>query len=139
MNILARSIVGVARSCLGNSIEGFEQIRLGSTLSQLHRKKGYKKFRKNKNPLDGKPFAKGIVLKTVIRKPKKPNSANRKCVVVRLSTGKEMTAYIPGIGHNLQEHNVVLCRVGRVQDTPGIKIKCVRGKYDLPHVIKKPQ
>ncbi|XP_053978252.1 40S ribosomal protein S12, mitochondrial [Hylaeus volcanicus] len=169
MNILARSITSIARSCLGNSIEGsrphltqlysnpgiqgsllnaarsclgnimqgFEQIRLGSSLLQMHRRgKTYKK-RKNKNPLDGKPFAKGVVLRTVIKKPKKPNSANRKCVVVRLSTGKEMTAYVPGIGHNLQEHNVVLCRPGRVKDTPGVKIRCVRGKYDLPHPMKR--
>ncbi|KAF7388232.1 hypothetical protein HZH66_010999 [Vespula vulgaris] len=112
----------------------FEQIRWKSSLQQLH-KRGLKdkKVKKSKNPLSGKPFAKGIILRTVIKKPKKPNSANRKCVIVKLSTGKEMTAYVPGIGHNLQEHNVVLCRAGRLQDTPGVKIKCVRGKYDLPH------
>lgn len=87
--------------------------------------------------LGGKPFAKGVVLKTLVKKPRKPNSANRKCVLVRLSTGKEMVAYVPGEGHNLQEHNVVLCRVGRLRDTPGVKIKCVRGVYDLPHVVKR--
>lgn len=76
---------------------GLEQIRFGSTLWQMHRRGGpYKKPKPSKNPFDGKPFMKGIVLKTVIRKPKKPNSANRKCVVVRLSNGKEMTAYVPG-------------------------------------------
>jgi len=79
---------------------------------------------------------KGVVLKTVIKKPKKPNSANRKCVLVRLSNGKEATAYVPGEGHNLQEHNIVLIRCGRLQDVPGVKLKCIRGKYDLPHVIK---
>jgi len=79
---------------------------------------------------------KGVILKTLIKKPKKPNSANRKCVLVRLTNGKEMVAYVPGIGHNLQEHNVVLVRVGRLQDVPGVKLKCIRGKYDLPHVIK---
>ncbi|XP_015588082.1 40S ribosomal protein S12, mitochondrial isoform X2 [Cephus cinctus] len=115
---------------------GLQQIRCGSSLLQLHRKKGYKKKRPKRRPLDGKPFAKGVVLKTVIKKPKKPNSANRKCVLVRLSTGKEMVAYIPGVGHNLQEHNIVLCRVGRCQDVPGVKIKCVRGVYDLAHVVK---
>nr|KAF7413327.1 hypothetical protein H0235_013178 [Vespula pensylvanica] len=115
----------------------FEQIRWKCSLQQLH-KRGLKdkKVKKSKNPLSGKPFAKGVILRTVIKKPKKPNSANRKCVVVKLSTGKEMTAYVPGIGHNLQEHNVVLCRVGRLQDTPGVKIKCIRGKYDLPHKYK---
>ncbi|XP_043257565.1 40S ribosomal protein S12, mitochondrial isoform X2 [Colletes gigas] len=170
MNILTKSVVNIARSCLQNSIggirpqltrlcanpdiqgnllnnakssigsiiQGFEQIRLGSSLQRMHRLgRPYKVFNKKKNPLDGKPFAKGVVLKTLIKKPKKPNSANRKCVMVRLSTGKEMIAYVPKVGHNLQEHNVVLCKVGRLQDTPGVKIKCVRGKYDLPHPVKK--
>ncbi|EFA01882.1 small ribosomal subunit protein uS12m [Tribolium castaneum] len=107
------------------------------SLYRMHRTGPHIKERKPRRPLDGKPFMKGVVLKTLIKKPKKPNSANRKCVLVRLSNGKEMVAYIPGIGHNLQEHNIVLCRVGRVQDCPGVKIKCVRGKYDLGHVIKK--
>ncbi|OAD57455.1 40S ribosomal protein S12, mitochondrial [Eufriesea mexicana] len=116
---------------------GFAQVRLGSTLYRLHKYGDYRKQRKKKkNPLDGKPFAKGVVLKTLIRKPKKPNSANRKCVLVRLSTGKEMVAFIPGVGHNLQEHNMVLCRPGKLKDTPGVKIRCVRGKYDLGHPIK---
>ncbi|MFP3039004.1 MAG: 30S ribosomal protein S12 [Candidatus Hodgkinia cicadicola] len=108
-----------------------------SSLQQMHRTGPHIKNRPSRNPLDGKPFAKGVVLKTLIKKPKKPNSANRKCVLVRLSTGKEMVAYVPGIGHNLQEHNVVLVKVGRLQDVPGVKITCVRGKYDLPHVMKR--
>lgn len=106
-----------------------------ASLAQMHRSGPHIKKRKPKKPLDGNPFMKGVVLKTLIKKPKKPNSANRKCVLVKLSNGKEMVAYIPGIGHNLQEHNIVLCRVGKVQDCPGVKLKCVRGKYDLPHVI----
>ena len=114
------------------------------------------------NPLGPNvPFAKAVVLRPVVKKPKKPNSANRKCVVVRLSNGKELTAYVPGIGHNLQvhiysrlsyrvlnlehftfdncpqEHNVVLIRSGRLQDVPNVSTKCIRGKYDLPHVVKK--
>ncbi|XP_035738496.1 40S ribosomal protein S12, mitochondrial-like isoform X3 [Vespa mandarinia] len=130
-------LVNNMRASLGNMLQVFEQIRCKTTLQRLH-KMGLKdkKVKKSKNPFNGKPFAKGIILKTVIKKPKKPNSANRKCVIVKLSTGKEMTAYVPGIGHNLQEHNVVLCEVGRLQDTPGVKIKCIRGKYDLPHVKK---
>ena len=80
---------------------------------------------------------KGLVLKVLIKKPKKPNSANRKCVRVKLSTGEEATAYVPGIGHNLQEHHNVLVRGGRVQDTPGVQLKCVRGAYDLAHVKKE--
>ncbi|XP_055380575.1 40S ribosomal protein S12, mitochondrial [Condylostylus longicornis] len=111
--------------------------RYMASLQQMHRTGPHFKTRPPRQPLDGKPFAKGVILKTLIKKPKKPNSANRKCVLVRLSTGKEMVAYIPGIGHNLQEHNIVLTRVGRLQDVPGVKLKCVRGVYDLPHVIKK--
>ncbi|KAJ8719934.1 hypothetical protein PYW07_011977 [Mythimna separata] len=76
----------------------------------------------------------GKIIKTVI---KKPNSASRSCVLVRLSSGKEMVAYVRGIGHNLQEHNIVLVRVGRLKDCPGVKLKCVRGKCDLPQVIKQ--
>ncbi|KAL1453299.1 hypothetical protein WDU94_007451 [Cyamophila willieti] len=109
------------------------------TLWDMHVKGPHFKKRPPRQPLMGKPFAKGVVLKVLIKKPKKPNSANRKCVLVRLSTGKEMVAYIPGEGHNLQEHNIVLCRVGRVKDLPGVKIRCVRGVYDLPHVVKKTQ
>lgn len=119
------------------AVTTISKCNMGLSLYQMHRKGQHIKFRPPRQPLDGKPFAKGVILKTLIKKPKKPNSANRKCVLVRLSTGKEMVAYVPGIGHNLQEHNVVLCRVGRLRDTPGVKIKCVRGAYDLPHVIKQ--
>lgn len=108
-----------------------------ASIAQMHRTGPHFITRPPRQPLDGKPFAKGIILKTLIKKPKKPNSANRKCVLLRLSTGKEMVAYVPGIGHNLQEHNIVLVRVGKCQDVPGVKLKCVRGVYDLPHVIKK--
>uniref|UniRef100_A0A915JXB2 Small ribosomal subunit protein uS12m n=1 Tax=Romanomermis culicivorax TaxID=13658 RepID=A0A915JXB2_ROMCU len=72
------------------------------------------------------------------RNPKKPNSANRKCVVVRLSNGKEVTAYVPGEGHNLQEHSQVLVEGGRKKDLIGVKCKVIRGKYDCAKV-KKPE
>ena len=108
-----------------------------ATLNYMHKTGPIYKIRPKRDILSGQPFAKGVVLKTLIKKPKKPNSANRKCVLVRLSTGKEMVAYVPGEGHNLQEHNIVLVRVGRLRDTPGVKIKCIRGAYDLPHVFKK--
>lgn len=76
---------------------GFTEIkRMGSSLFQMHKKGPHVKPRIKKRPLGGNPFAKGVVLKTLIKKPKKPNSANRKCVLVRLSTGKEMVAYVPG-------------------------------------------
>ncbi|XP_033125797.1 28S ribosomal protein S12, mitochondrial-like [Anneissia japonica] len=97
-----------------------------------------KKADRNKNhPMDFRPQMKGVVLKTLIRKPKKPNSANRKCAKVRLSNGKEVIAFIPGEGHTLQEHNIVLVEGGRTQDLPGVKHTIVRGKYDCGHVIKK--
>ncbi|XP_033220537.1 40S ribosomal protein S12, mitochondrial isoform X2 [Belonocnema kinseyi] len=118
-------------------LSGLQLVRGKVSLYQMHRRGPLIKKRKRARPLDGNPFLKGVVLKTLIKKPRKPNSANRKCVLVRLSNGKEMTAYIPGIGHNLQEHNIVLCRVGRTKDLPGVKIKCVRGKYDLPHPVKR--
>jgi small subunit ribosomal protein S12 len=113
------------------------QERFVSSLQRMHKTGPHIKERIPKRPLDGNPFMKGVVLRTLIKKPKKPNSANRKCVLVRLSNGKEMVAYVPGIGHNLQEHNIVLCQVGRLKDCPGVKIRCVRGKFDLGHVIKK--
>ncbi|XP_014769819.1 28S ribosomal protein S12, mitochondrial [Octopus bimaculoides] len=106
-----------------------------ATLNQMHRSPWRPKIKK-KRPTFGLPFLRGIVLKTLIKKPKKPNSANRKCVRVRLSNGREATAYVPGEGHNLQEHSIVLVRGGRLQDVPGVKLKCVRGKYDLAHVKK---
>jgi len=112
-------------------------IRQIEPLEKMHLK-GFPKKKRKKNALGhGNPMLKAVVLKTLIKKPRKPNSANRKCVLVRLSTGKEMTAYIPGEGHSLQEHNIVYVRNGRVRDTPGVKIKCVRGKGDLGFVIKK--
>ncbi|KAH8286768.1 hypothetical protein KR018_006032 [Drosophila ironensis] len=126
-------------AAIQTGFQTFSALRGMASLQQMHRTGPHIKKRPPRQPLDGKPFAKGVVLKTLIKKPKKPNSANRKCVLVRLSTGKEMVAYIPGIGHNLQEHNIVLCRVGRLQDVPGVKLKAVRGVYDLAHVVKKNQ
>ncbi|XP_057329747.1 40S ribosomal protein S12, mitochondrial [Microplitis mediator] len=136
-SVEASKVWNLTKSCVDNAFTGLAEFkRMGSSLFQMHKKGPHVKKRNKRRPLDGKPFAKGVVLKTLIKKPKKPNSANRKCVLVKLSIGKEMVAYVPGIGHNLQEHNIVLCRVGRLKDTPGVKIKCVRGKYDLSHVIK---
>lgn len=108
-------------------------------LLSMHLKPFIKVKKKRRHIFNGQPFAKGVVLRTLIKKPRKPNSANRKCVLLRLSTGSEMVAYVPGEGHNLQEHNVVLAKIARLRDTPGVKIKCIRGAYDLPHVVKKPR
>jgi len=81
------------------------------------------------------PQKKGVCIRVVIRKPKKPNSALRKVAKVKLSNGQIIDAYIPGEGHNLQEHGIVLVRGGRVPDLPGVQYKCVRGKFDLAGVI----
>jgi small subunit ribosomal protein S12 len=80
------------------------------------------------------PFKRGVCLQVKTMTPTKPNSALRKVARVRLSNGKEVTAYIPGEGHNLQEHSVVLVRGGKINDLPGIKYTIVRGKYDLQGV-----
>ena len=91
---------------------------------------------KRRCPIDRRPQMKGVVLKTMIKKPKKPNSGNRKCVFVRLSNGREATAKVPGIGHNLQEHSRVLVRRKRTKDVPGLRLQCIRGVYDLAHVYR---
>ncbi|MCA9302077.1 30S ribosomal protein S12 [Candidatus Nomurabacteria bacterium] len=83
------------------------------------------------------PFKRGVCIQVKTQTPRKPNSALRKVARVRLTNKKEITAYIPGEGHNLQEHSVVLVRGGRVKDLPGIKYTIVRGKYDLQGVQKR--
>lgn len=89
--------------------------------------------------LEKSPQRKGICLRVFTRKPKKPNSASRKLAKLKLTNGKIVNAYIPGEGHDLREHNMVLIRGGRVKDLPGIKYKCVRGKYDLKPVLGRKQ
>lgn len=108
-----------------------------ATLNQMHRRGKLPPPPKKISATFGRPQLKAVILKTLIRKPKKPNSANRKCARVRLSNGKEAVVFIPGEGHNLQEHNVVLVQGGRTQDLPGVKLTVVRGKYDCAHVVKK--
>lgn len=101
------------------------------TINQLVRK-GRKKARKaTKSPaLQGSPQKRGVCTRVMTFTPKKPNSALRKVARVRLVNGIEVTAYIPGIGHNLQEHSVVLLRGGRVKDLPGVRYHIVRGAKD---------
>ena len=82
----------------------------------------------------GSSFKRGVCLKVTTKTPKKPNSALRKVARVRLSNGMEVTAYIPGEGHNLQEHSIVLVRGGRVKDLPGVRYKVVRGVFDTQGV-----
>ncbi len=85
------------------------------------------------------PFKRGVCLKVTTMTPKKPNSALRKIARVRLSNGMEVTAYIPGIGHNLQEHSIVMIRGGRVKDLPGVRYHIVRGVYDTTGVSERKQ
>lgn len=82
----------------------------------------------------GNPFKRGVCVKVTTMTPKKPNSALRKIARVRITTGQEVTAYIPGEGHNLQEHSIVLIRGGRVKDLPGVRYHVVRGKLDTASV-----
>lgn len=107
------------------------------TINQLVRirYKRSKKVRYQRSPhLQKCPQKKGVCVRVFIKTPKKPNSAQRKVARVRLSTRKSITGYIPGIGHNLQAHSVVLVRGGRVKDLPGVKYHLVRGVYDFSAV-----
>jgi len=109
------------------------------TINQLIRKGRKPKIRKTKSPaLQACPQRRGVC--TIVRTmtPKKPNSALRKVARVRLTNGIEITAYIPGIGHNLQEHSVVLVRGGRVKDLPGVRYHIIRGTLDCQGVEKQP-
>jgi small subunit ribosomal protein S12 len=101
------------------------------TINQLVRK-GRKVVRKKKKTplLESCPQKRGVCLQVKTQTPKKPNSALRKIARVRLSNGKEITAYIPGEGHNLQEHSIVLVRGGRVRDLPGVRYHVIRGTLD---------
>lgn len=101
------------------------------TINQLIRKPRKRKNVKSKTPLlEECPQKRGVCLQVKTVTPKKPNSALRKVARVRLSNGKEVTAYIPGEGHNLQEHSIVLVRGGRVRDLPGVRYKIIRGVLD---------
>ena len=104
---------------------------MGSVLNSLNR-------RRTELP-KGNSFKRGVCLKVTTTTPKKPNSALRKIARVRLSNGMEVTAYIPGMGHNLQEHSIVLVRGGRVKDLPGVRYTIVRGVYDTQGVSDRKQ
>ena len=102
------------------------------TIQQLIRSERIKIKKKTKSPaLKSCPQRKGVCTRVYTTTPKKPNSALRKVARVRLTSGFEVTAYIPGIGHNIQEHSVVLLRGGRVKDLPGVRYKAIRGVYDF--------
>ncbi len=110
------------------------------TINQLVRKGRKKTKKKSKSPvLDKCPQKRGVCLIVRTQTPKKPNSALRKIARIRLSNGKEITAYIPGEGHNLQEHSIVMVRGGRVRDLPGVKYHVVRGVLDCAGVEGRKQ
>ncbi len=125
------------------------------TINQLIKKGRKSKVRKSKTPAlrstlnvlkrksrdlpKGSPFKRGVCIKVTTKTPKKPNSALRKIARVRLSNGQEVTAYIPGEGHNLQEHSIVMIRGGRVKDLPGVRYHIVRGRYDAQGVEGRKQ
>lgn len=125
------------------------------TIAQLIRKGRQTLAKKSKSPAlqrgfniiknrpvifpSGRPFMRGVCVKVTTMTPKKPNSALRKIARIRLTSGQEVTAYIPGEGHNLQEHSVVLIRGGRVKDLPGVRYHVVRGKLDTAGVSNRKQ
>ena len=110
------------------------------TINQLLRKGRKKIVTQSKVPaLGGSPQKRGVCTRVYTTTPKKPNSALRKVARVRLSSGMEVTAYIPGEGHNLQEHSIVLVRGGRVKDLPGVRYKIIRGTLDTSGVRDRKQ
>ncbi len=110
------------------------------TINQLVRKPRKQQYTKTKSPaLKGAPQKRGVCTKVFVMTPKKPNSALRKVCRVRLTNKMEVTAYIGGIGHNLQEHSVVLIRGGRVKDLPGVRYHVVRGSLDTAGVQNRKQ
>ena len=123
------------------------------TINQLIRKPRKSKVSKSKSPalqrgfnalknratIESSPQKRGVCVKVTTTTPKKPNSALRKIARVRLTNGMEVTAYIPGIGHNLQEHSVVMIRGGRVKDLPGVRYHIVRGTLDAAGVTNRKQ
>jgi small subunit ribosomal protein S12 len=110
------------------------------TIEQLVRKGRASKQSKTKTPaLRGAPQRRGVCTRVFTTTPKKPNSALRKVARVRLTSGVEVSAYIPGVGHNLQEHSIVLVRGGRVKDLPGVRYKVIRGALDAAGVRERNQ
>ena len=110
------------------------------TVNQLIRKPRQPRvYREKARHLEGCPQKRGVCTRVYTTTPKKPNSALRKVARVRLTSGMEVTAYIPGVGHNLQEHSIVLVRGGRVKDLPGVRYKIIRGSLDTQGVKNRKQ
>ncbi|CCF57458.1 hypothetical protein KAFR_0C04670 [Kazachstania africana CBS 2517] len=131
-------MVGLLKALFSPNLRSFSTSSVvQATINQIKRGAGPPRRKKiNTSPdLEHCPFKKGVVLRTMILKPKKPNSAQRKACRVKLSNGNVISAYIPGEGHNVQEHSIVLVRGGRCQDLPGVKYHLVRGNSDLGGVV----
>jgi small subunit ribosomal protein S12 len=110
------------------------------TINQLIAKGRHSRVARNKVPaLRGSPQKRGVCTRVYTTTPKKPNSALRKVAKVRLTNGHEVVSYIPGEGHNLQEHSVVMIRGGRVKDLPGVRYHIIRGKLDTQGIAKRRQ
>ncbi|MHB8512611.1 MAG: 30S ribosomal protein S12 [Actinomycetota bacterium] len=110
------------------------------TIQQLVRKgRSAKRYKVRTPALKGSPQRRGVCTRVYTTTPKKPNSALRKVARVRLTSGQEVTAYIPGVGHNLQEHSIVLVRGGRVKDLPGVRYKVIRAALDTAGVKDRKQ
>ncbi|HNX10849.1 MAG TPA: 30S ribosomal protein S12 [bacterium] len=121
----------LVRKGRGEKKKRTKTLALRTRFDSLHRRKKVDK--------KGSPFKQGVCLKVTTMTPKKPNSALRKIARVKLSNGMEVTAYIPGIGHNLQEHSIVLLKGGKTKDLPGLRYKIIRGVYDTQGVESRRQ
>ena len=140
-NVVTRSLNAATNnmSVISSKIKLFKKFIM-PTINQLVRKSRDKQVTRNKVPaLQKQPLKRGVCVKVYTTTPKKPNSALRKVARVRLSNGFEVTAYIPGEGHNLQEHSVVLIRGGRVKDLPGVRYHILRGNLDTQGVANRKQ
>jgi small subunit ribosomal protein S12 len=138
-NVVTRSLNAATNnlSVISSKINNYKK-NFMPTINQLIRKSRTKPLARNKVPaLQKQPLKRGVCVKVYTTTPKKPNSALRKVARVRLSNGFEVTAYIPGEGHNLQEHSVVLIRGGRVKDLPGVRYHILRGNLDTQGVANR--
>ena len=137
-NVVIRSLNAARNNMSVISIKNKKYKISMPTINQLVRKRRDKQITRNKVPaLQKQPLKRGVCVKVYTTTPKKPNSALRKVARVRLSNGFEVTAYIPGEGHNLQEHSVVLIRGGRVKDLPGVRYHILRGNLDTQGVANR--
>ena len=122
------------------AIAAFDEVLIMPTINQLIRKPRQPEIARNKVPaMEACPQKRGVCTRVYTTTPKKPNSALRKVARVRLTNGFEVTSYIPGEGHNLQEHSVVLIRGGRVKDLPGVRYHIIRGTLDTQGVKDRRQ